>query len=109
MSPIQEALTFYGEFMPKLHGAYTEKGYVYSAPDCIAMARPCNSARPLDWVPHKEADAWWIEYAGGRGKLADMIKHLPYDLPLIGWMRGLNGKKNPRFYKLENLRNKLNG
>lgn len=69
--------------------AHLLHGYVYSAPDYFAMARPVSrsiNVGDLEAVhPREECDAWFIWLAVG--DLQKLLKLLPFDLPWVGWHR----------------------
>ena len=109
MSAIQDALSLYGTDFPRVHGMYLEHGYCYSEPTMLALARPCNSKHVSTWITDvSKADAWWIELVVGEYALGTLFEHIPFPLPLIGWMRAFKGKPTPRFYNFNTLKEKLN-
>jgi len=107
MSAIQDAIKLYGPTFASLHGLYLERGYCYSEPDILGLARPCHSSNYLLWVEPDEADAWWIEFIVGHRALGVLCSKLPFDLPKIGWQRDFKGKHAPRFYNLSKLKTTL--
>lgn len=109
MSAIQTAILLYGNEFSRVHGLYSQYGYVYSEPNCIALARPCIMDDYISWCKTEDADAWWIEFVCGPGALHKLLGRLPFDLPRIGWVRGFKGKDNPRFYELNRLKKAING
>ena len=103
MSAIQDAIKLYGDDFARLHGLYLERGYCYSEPTILALARPCNTEDYRLWVEPRDADAWWVEFVVGPNSLGILISHLPFSLPKIGWQRDFKGKTNPRFYPLHKV------
>ena len=105
MSAIQDALKLYGTDFPRLHGLYLERGYCYSEPSMLALARPCNMADYKLWVEPHQADAWWVELVVGPGALGILYSHIPFALPNIGWRRDFKGDERPRFHDFHKLAN----
>ena len=107
MNATQEALSIYGaEEFSRLQRLYTMYGYTATGPDYIAFIRPCREARPDDFVEDGH-DAWFIELVVGNGRMEQLIKMLPYDLPRIGWKRGLKGRDTVKFYDLDKIKQLL--
>ncbi|HVU38092.1 MAG TPA: hypothetical protein VHC95_07135 [Opitutales bacterium] len=117
MTPIQQAVKAYeslGRNFAEDHGAYLEFGYVVSTPNWFVMARPVNLAQPARWLtvddlnstfPNcPEAEAWYVQFACGRGALRRFMQHLPFWLPKICWKRSLKKPHSPlRIYRLDRL------
>lgn len=110
MGAIQEAIKLYGaDTFSRLHGLYSEHGYVYSEPSMLALARPCNSLEPHKWIETRDADAWWVELVVGKDALRHLYAHIPFPLAKIGWRRDFKSGHYPRFYNFYKLKDKLNG
>lgn len=105
MSAIQDAIKLYGNDFARLHGLYLERGYCYSEPGMLALARPCVEADYRMWVEPNQADAWWVELAIGRNSLGILYSHIPFALPKIGWRRDFKGDERPRFYDFYKVAN----
>jgi len=103
MSPIKKALALYGEDFARIHGIYSEYGYVYSDPKCLVLARPCREAEYAEWTTVAEADAWWVELAIGDGALPYFARIAPHHFPRIGWAREFKGRPHPRFYNFNRI------
>ena len=85
---------------------YTMFGYTITGPDYIAFARPCTEVSPEVFTEDGH-NAWFIELVVGNGRMNQLIKMLPYDLPRIGWKRGLKGRDTVKFYDLNKLKQLL--
>ena len=104
MSPYKEAEQIYlnvGFDLEKFHldiHTYAQVGYLYSSPDCFAMARPVSTK----WHEHiirrvqsenllsdndltLDLDCWYI--ACVVGELSSLLNHIPYDLPFMAMER----------------------
>lgn len=81
-------------------------GYTITSPDYIAFARPCREANHEEFTEDGH-DAWFIELVVGNGRMEQLIKMLPYDLPRIGWKRGLKGRDTVKFYDLDKIKKLL--
>lgn len=108
MSAIQDALKLYGPDFARLHGLYLERGYCYSEPNLLALARPCRVAKYQLWCEKDDADAWWVELVVGPNALRHLYSHIPFYLPRIGWRRDFKGDCRPRFYDFNRLALTLN-
>lgn len=106
MNAIQTALRFYGPSFNRIHGLYSQHGYVISEPDRMLLGRPCVESDYLRWCPKEEADAWWLEW--GCGDIFPLIQRIPFELPRIGWAREFKGSPHPRFYDFHRLKSLLN-
>lgn len=113
MNPFAEAVAVYERepcrrtFLEDFE-AHLECGYVLSVPEVFVMARPvwtgADMAQILDpWQNQWPTlpNAWWIWLMAG--DMAVALRHLPHDLPWIGWERD----NVPRFYRLDHVRKKL--
>lgn len=107
MNSTQIALSIYGaaEFS-RIQRLYTMYGYTITSPDYIAFARPCREANHEEFTEDGH-DAWFIELVVGNGRMEQLIKMLPYDLPRIGWKRGLKGRDTVKFYDLDKIKKLL--
>ena len=109
MSAIQDAISLYGADFNRVHGLYLEHGYCYSEPTMLILARPCDSKHISTWITDvSKADAWWVELTIGKTAMEHMRQHIPFPLPLVGWMRAFKGKPTPRFYNFNKITRKLN-
>jgi len=110
MSKIQEALTFYAKIDRDFYkdlSIYIQHGFIYSDPDCIALAKPVKmmDGDPTNkWinVRNDKADAWYIHFALGEGCIKKMCDRIPFTLPYIGFGRVLKNKKI-KYYKSKNF------
>lgn len=107
MNPIQTALSLYGPSFNRIHGLYSQYGYVISEPERMVLFRPCVESDYLRWVPKGEADAWWVEWACGLDPFS-FIQRAPFDLPRIGWAREFKGSPEPRFHDFQRLKTFIN-
>lgn len=72
-----------------------ERGFVFSTPDFFAMGRVTSKSPGMD-------DCWYIfAFAGDMAKCWSI---LPWPLPWVAFERILDGKRDLRFYRLEDLR-----
>ncbi len=108
MGAIQDAIALYGPDFPRLHGMYLERGFCYSEPTMLALARPCLVERYEEWVEPQDADAWWIELCVGPNALSIMYSKIPFPFAKIGWRRDFKNKPIPRFYDFYKLQHRLN-
>ena len=80
--------------MTKDLSAYMAHGCVYITPNSLLVFKPVKKdsyVRPCDQWDVRDPNAWYVQAIIGRVK--DLIKYIPYDLPYIGWERGV--KQNP--------------
>lgn len=107
MNATQTALSIYGaaEFS-RIQRLYTMYGYTITSPDYIAFARPCTEISPEVFTEDGH-DAWFIELVVGNGRMNQLIKMLPYELPRIGWKRGLKGRDTVIFHDLSKVKKLL--
>lgn len=77
--------------------AHLQHGYVFSTPHVFIMGRAVNSRAdaalivdPWHGFPRPEQDAWLVYLCATHdgGHIADALKFLPHELPLIGFERG---------------------
>lgn len=76
-----------------------DKGYYFSGPDFLMMGWHDKGA----WGCPTEL--WVVFYARTKNgyNLGDLFKMMPYELPHIGFMRGMQGKKDLKYYPWEHL------
>jgi len=89
--------------------AYMANGCVYLTPDSLLVLKPvCRDSEehPANQWNVINPDAWYVQVI--IGEVRKLIKVIPYDLPYIGWERGIN-KTCLKWFKMENLkrRNKI--
>lgn len=107
MTALEKALSIYGaEEFSRLQRIYTMFGHTVTSPDYIAFARPCKEETSEQFTDEGH-DAWFIELVVGNGRMEQLIKMLPYDLPRIGWKRGLKGRDTVKFYDLDKIKQLL--
>jgi hypothetical protein len=116
MSPILQAQAVYErEECPRsfwqdvMEHFLNENAYVISTPKCFVLARPVNClaataeiVNPGIEFPRTEQNAWLIYLLGG--SLREVLRFLPYELPMIGWER----KNVLRWYKTAEVVGKIN-
>ena len=79
-------------------------GYLYVDPECVAMWKPVrrDGGCPAEQWNVENPDAWYVRYAGGRGRLSKLIGLIPFPLDWVGW--GRERKKQPvRWFSTESL------
>ena len=104
MSPYKEAEQMYlkaglslEEFNNDIH-LYAQVGYLYSSPDCFALARPVSTGWHEDVIKWAELEntlsdndltlelnCWYIAHVVG--ELSSLLNYIPYDLPFIAMER----------------------
>jgi hypothetical protein len=107
MNATQTALSIYGaaEFS-RIQRIYTMYGYTITSPDYLSFIRPCTEGSPEVFTEDGH-NAWFIELVVGNGRMEQLINMLPYDLPRIGWKRGLRGRDTVKFYDLDKIKKLL--
>lgn len=75
-------------------------GFLFNTPEFFAMGYPIIKGAEL--VPVLDGDCWYLfALAGSMSKCWSI---LPWPLPWVGFERILDGKREMRFYRLEDLR-----
>lgn len=90
--------------MTKDLSAYMANGCVYISPNSLlvfkAVKKNCE-VRPCNQWNVKDPDAWYVQAV--IGKVKDLIKYIPYDLPYIGWERGVK-QNSLKWFKFSSLK-----
>jgi len=70
-------------------------GYVFLAPDHILLSKPVrrDGGDPSGQWNVEGADAWFVKFAAGDGRVRKFIELMPFPLPWVGWAR--ETKKRP--------------
>jgi len=83
---------------------YISLGYVFITPDTLLVMKPVDRYDKIH--PHqqwnvKKPNAWYVHAVIGQFK--KLLKYLPFDLPFIGWERGVK-EQSLRWFDLQNLK-----
>ena len=84
--------------------AYITHGYFFVTPNSLLAMKPVDrfsEIKPSQQWYINEPNAWYVHAIIGEVK--KWIDFLPYDLPFIGWERGV--KRHPiKWFKTKNLK-----
>jgi hypothetical protein len=78
-------------------------GYVFSLPNLFLMFRPAQYLR--EGITYDEPhNCWYVTVAAtkeGEASVTDLLKFMPYPLPLVAWMR--RGQERVRVFSTEKI------
>jgi hypothetical protein len=104
MTPIEKCKMLYTADSPRTFEedmlAHLLRGYFFSTPEYVLMARPVSSDASQDtinnvWISFAPSvwDTWYIyafalrDDVGLAGLVKKLLRHIPFYLPLIAWER----------------------
>ena len=104
MTPLDKVRALYTDNSPRTLAedltAHMQRGYVYSTPEYLLMARPVWSKATQEEIndvwrifPLAMCDAWYVyafalrDDGGLAGLVKNLLTHMPFYLPLVAWER----------------------